>query len=220
MNIQFGNFIEKVISEVLKISPNIELIEEYSGNKRNTFAITAASEEAIDKYITACQTENYKEDALRQNYLALISKIRGNEAKANLPANRFMHDVDVLFRRKSSNTYYYAEIKYNDDHDTGKFVDINRKLLKTFACIQRELGVETELRPILFYFTNKRMKGNIYLPEDLCIYRGKRFFDEFTSIDYSLMDEYIRNISENPYTIKSFDELYSRIVGVGWKPKL
>ena len=68
---------------------------------------------------------------------------------------------------------------------------------------------------MLFYFTNKRMKGNIYLPEDLCVYRGKRFFDEFTSIDYALMDEYMRNISESPDTIKGFDELYRRIVGQG-----
>ena len=43
------------------------------------------------------------------------------------------HDVDILFKNLKSNTYYYVEVKYNDDHDTGKFVDINRKFLKTYA---------------------------------------------------------------------------------------
>ena len=68
--------------------------------------------------------------------------------------------------------------------------------LLAFSCCKKlfALAPDSALRATLFYFTNKRMKGNIYLPEDLCVYRGKRFFDEFASIDYALMDEYMRNM--------------------------
>lgn len=90
-------------------------------------------------------------------------------------------------------------MKYNDDHDTGKFVDINRKFIKTYAYLTREFNISTkeELVPILFFFTNKRMKGNIYIPEQTNIRRGKDFFDEFLSIKYSDVDNYMSNLSES-----------------------
>lgn len=65
---------------------------------------------------------------------------------------------------------------------------------------------------ILFYFNNKKMKGNIYLPESQIIYRGKRFFDSFTNIKYEDMDSYMKNISESPETIQAFNDLYKKIV--------
>ena len=148
---------------------------------------------------------------LINEYQNLISKVKHNELNELNDIEDFKHDVDVLFKDKTTNVYYYVEIKYNDDHDTGKFVDINRKLLKTYAYLQRELG-DVELKPILFYFNNKKMKGNIYLPEQIVIYRGKRFFETFTKIKYEDMDNYMKNISENEETIKIFDNLYNKIV--------
>ena len=105
------------------------------------------------------------------------------------------------------------EIKYNDDHDTGKFIDINRKLLKTYAYLVRELKIydKNKFRPMLFYFTNKRMKGNIYIPENE-IYRGSRFFDKYTTIKYSDLENYMLNISENEETIKQFNDMYNKVV--------
>ena len=211
MNIQFGNFIEKVMDEVISDNEQNEVIRKYSGNKNNYFALSKISDALIDSYITNCQIENYNENELLNHYNQLINSIKLNEHSANEVAY-FKHDVDILFKNKLTQIYYYVEIKYNDDHDTGKFIDINRKLLKTYAYLQKELGEEKILKPILFYFNNKKMKGNIYLPENQVIYRGKRFFDTFTNISYDDMDKYIKNISESDETIQAFHNLYHKII--------
>ena len=212
MNIQFGNFIEKVMDEVVSDNPNNEIISKYSGKKSNSFTLSKKSDSLIDSYITNCQISNLNEAELKNSFNELIEQIKENEGDANNEIAKFKHDVDILFRDKNSNKHYYVEIKYNDDHDTGKFVDINRKLLKTYAYLQRELGNDVELYPILFYFNNKKMKGNIYLPEDQVIYRGKRFFDSFAKVKYEDMDNYMKTISESPETIQAFNDLYDKIV--------
>ena len=212
MNIQFGNFIEKVMDEVISDNPNNEILREYSGKKSNTFLLSKKSDMLIDSYITNCQISNYDEKELITQYNNLISEIKENESDLSNETATFKHDVDVLFRDKNTNKYYYIEIKYNDDHDTGKFVDINRKLLKTYAYLQRKLGTNVELCPILFYFNNKKMKGNIYLPENEVIYRGKRFFDKFANVKYEDMDNYMKTISESSEVIQAFNELYQNIV--------
>lgn len=212
MNIQFGNFLEKVITEVLSRNPDLEIIEKYSGKKSNKFELTAKSDSLIDAYISGCQAHNYSAKELEQMYLSLLKQIAQNESNSELEVNTFNHDVDILFRNKKTQVVNYVEVKYNDDHDTDKFVGINRKLLKTYAYLQRELGKDTHLTPILFYFNNKRMKGNIYIPEDVCIFRGERFFKTYTDIKYEDLDYYMKNISESPEVIKIFDELYQKIV--------
>ena len=30
------------------------------------------------------------------------------------------HDIDLVFKDRKTGIIYYVEIKYNDDHDTGK----------------------------------------------------------------------------------------------------
>lgn len=212
MNIQFGNFIEKVMTEVIADNPNNEILEQYSGKKGNKFTLSRKSDALIDEYITNCQINNFSEKELSKAYESLISKIKENESDTNNQVAEFQHDVDVLFREKDTNIYYYVEIKYNDDHDTGKFVDINRKLLKTYAYLQRDFGTNVNLMPILFYFNNKKMKGNIYLPEEKVIYRGERFFDRFAIIKYSDIDKYMKTISESPETLQAFHDLYDKIV--------
>jgi len=212
MNIQFGNFIEKAMHDILSQNTKLEIIAKYSGKKSNSFKLSRESETLIDNYITDCQTSGYNESALAAAYAELVRKIKINEQNAALTCVDFKHDIDILFREKSSGVFYYVEIKYNDDHDTGKFVDINRKLLKTYAYLVRELGKDAIVKPILFYFTNKKMKGNIYIPENEVIYRGKRFFDTFTNIKYEDVDGYMRGISEDEKTKKIFDDLYDKVV--------
>ena len=112
---------------------------------------------------------------------------------------------------------YYLEVKYNDDHDTGKFVNINKKFITTYGAIATELknkNFKETVIPILFYFTNKKMKGNNYIPEKTNIRRGKRFFDEFLSIKYDDLEKCLSNISENKKNIEIFDELYKKIMDI------
>ena len=93
-------------------------------------------------------------------------------------------------------TYYYLEVKYNDDYDTEKLVDINRRFIRTSAYLINELNITSieQFKPILFFFNNKKMSGNIYIPESTNIYRGKKFFDEFLDIDYDVVMKYTDSI--------------------------
>ena len=140
----------------------------------------------------------------------ILNDIKNN--KDNI-VNSFKHDIDLLFEDKESNIIYYLEIKYNDDHDTGKFIDINRKFIKTFAYLSNEFKTE-EIVPILFFFNNKRMKGNIYIPETSNIKRGKKFFDEFLSIKYDDVNNYLQNIAESADVTEMFDDLYKKVMEI------
>ena len=53
------------------------------------------------------------------------------------------------------------------------------------------------------------MKGNIYVPEETNIRRGKRFFDEFLSVKYSDVDSYMATLSESDAAKDMFDDLYN-----------
>lgn len=218
MNIQFGNFIEEAIHQILLNNKDNLILEEYSGKRSNKFTITRQSENLIDRYITGCETKIKTEQQQKIDYENLLSKIVQNEKNNELERISFKHDVDVLFKDRKSDIIYFMEIKYNDDHDTGKFVDINRKLLKTYAYLVRDLKVydKDKFRPMLFYFTNKRMKGNIYIPEDE-IYRGRKFFDKYTNITYDEIEKYMLNISENEDTIRKFKKLYDKVISKEYK---
>lgn len=210
MNIQFGNFIEELMSLLIANERDYEIVTKYSGKKSNAFTLSNNNEREIDKYISDCQLkpDGYcvsKFPKLQQSILS----------DTDTQQNTFKHDIDLLFEKKTTNKYYYLEIKYNDDHDTGKFVDINRKFIKTYAYLTKELGIKNiaDLTPILFFFNNKKMKGNPYIPEVTNIQRGEKFFDKFLShISYKDLNGYMTSLSENVEVKKMFDNLYDKVI--------
>lgn len=208
LNIQFGNFIEELMRILVQNESDYEIIEELSGTKKTKFRLSAENDTLIDQYITNCQTNNIGD--IKIEFPKLLDKLVHT---SDTNKKEFKHDIDLLFKNNNNNKYYYLEIKYNDDHDTGKFVDINRKFIKTYAYLADYLNIENseQLVPILFFFNNKIMKGNIYVPEETNIFRGKRFFDEFLSVPYKMIDEYMSELSENPNTYQIFDDLYNKI---------
>lgn len=210
MNIQFGNFIETLMSEIISNEKNLEIVTEISGNKNVVYEISAENEERIDRYITDCQTAKNKD--ISNDFPLLLKDIYSDNSSH---INKIKHDVDMLFRDKRNNKIYYLEMKYNDDHDTGKFIDINRKFIKTYAYFAKYYNVNDidTLTPYLFYFTEKRMKGNIYVPEDTNILRGSEFFNKFNlSITYKDVEEALENFSEDNKNVQTFDELYNKIM--------
>lgn len=208
MNIQFGNFIEELIALLIENETDYEIIKKYSGKKSNSFLLSQTDESLIDKYISDCQL---KQDGYCNLEFPKLQKQLLINKDPN--QNTFKHDIDLLFRDKKTEKFYYLEIKYNDDHDTGKFVDINRKFIKTYAYLVNELKIKSieELTPILFFFNNKKMKGNPYLPEKTNIRRGERFFEEFLKIKYEELNNFMEHLSESPQTIKLFEDLYNTI---------
>jgi hypothetical protein len=210
MNIQFGNFIEELMLLLVECENNYEIIVKFSGKKNNTFQLSKTNEALIDAYISECQLN--PDGFCNTEFPKLQSKILNC---VDINQNTFKHDIDLLFRSKKTNQYYYLEIKYNDDHDTGKFVDINRKFIKTYAYLVRELNIKciTDLTPILFFFNNKKMKGNPYLPESTNIRRGESFFNDFCqNIRYQDLNEYMTNLSESDEVIQMFHKLYEKVV--------
>ena len=148
LNIKFGNFIEKLVDLVVENDRNVTRHPK-SGN-RIRLKSTEATEAMIDAYITSRQLPD-SPDRCDEQFGNLLAAIVENEREEDKPKIEITRDVDSLFQC-SDESYVYVEIKYNDDHDTGKFVDINRKIIKTFAGLINELEIDDtrQLRPILY----------------------------------------------------------------------
>jgi uncharacterized membrane-anchored protein YjiN (DUF445 family) len=210
LNIQFGNFIEVLMHGIVEEEKHLEIIDDISGKKNVPLSLTEETDSLIDRFITNRQTNN--DNQLADKFEQLLKDIIISQ-NSNDNLNTTKHDVDVLFRDKKSDKLYYIETKYNDDHDTGKFVDINRKFIKTYAGLVKKLNIQdvSQLKPILYYLNRKIMKGNIYVPEKTHIYRGEKLFDEFFTINYEDLDNYLKNVSEDKEIVEIFDSLYKRI---------
>lgn len=210
LNIQFGNFIEVLIHKIVEDEKRLEILTDISGKKSVPLSLTQQCDTLIDRFITNRQTTINNNLNLKFSDL-LKDIVRYQQLNENVTTIK--HDVDLLFKDKQTGIFYYIEVKYNDDHDTGKFVDINRKFIKTYAGLVKKLNIRqvTQLKPILYYFTKKIMKGNIYVPEKTHVYRGDKLFKSFFSIKYEELDAYLKNVSEDKEIIKIFDNLYKKI---------
>ena len=212
MNIQFGNFIEKLLHVIVENEDNLTIESKISGKRNIKLSMTQNSDKLIDNFITDCQNNSYSDNQLLNNFNNLIIKCLKFEQQNVTKDINIKHDIDVLFY-DNNGKYYYLEVKYNDDHDTGKYADINRKFIKSYIGICNQLNIYDikKFKPILYYLTKKRMKGNIYLPEKEIIYRGNRLFDEFFKIKYSELDNIMTNIGDDKDIIELFDNLYKEI---------
>ncbi|UWV84923.1 hypothetical protein NW066_05175 [Mycoplasmopsis felis] len=76
MNIQFGNFIEILIQNLIKENPRYEIISKYSGKRYNNFLISQANEKQIDEYITRCQQDLNID--LDREYHNLLTSLKTN----------------------------------------------------------------------------------------------------------------------------------------------
>lgn len=212
MNIQFGNFIEELLHAIVENESNLSITEP-SGKRHIELPLTSTSDQLIDEYITQRQNDtDYSPEHLLTVFESLLNQmfeIEQSEAKKEIKTK---HDIDVLFNN-NSNELFYLEIKYNDDHDTGKYVDINRKFIKTYIglCNIKKIYDIEKFKPILYFLTPKIMKGNIYVPEQKYIYRGDKLFNEFFEFKYTDLDDFMKNIGDNEEIQKIFDELYTKI---------
>lgn len=210
VNIRFETFIKELMALIISNENKFKILEEYNGKKNNKFYLSDTNIKRIDDYIAKCQYEHTAD--LEKEFRLLQNEI------INDKGNNFIEvkcDIDLIF--SDNKNIYYLEVKYNDDHDTGKFVNINKKFITTYGAIATELknkNFKETVIPILFYFTNKKMKGNNYIPEETNIRRGKRFFDEFLSIKYDDLEKCLSNISENKKNIEIFNELYQKIMDI------
>lgn len=179
LNIKFGDFIETLLSKIVDSCSDLEVL--ISKRKDIRLELNPKCEEVINKHIDY----PLKREEIDEKLPARLEKLYDDVFKYQLHGENFVSkplDVDSLFRHKVEGKYYYVEIKYNDDHDTGKFMDINRKMLKTYAGLVRYLNVKDkkEFKPILYYFNYyKRYYPSPYLREGIEILRGEELFQKF-----------------------------------------
>ncbi|HLA88245.1 MAG TPA: hypothetical protein VJL10_09490, partial [Anaerolineales bacterium] len=143
---------------------------------------------------------------------ALLNEILQLESAASDDQRQgIVKDVDGLFQDEDG-VIVYTELKYNDDHDTGKFVDINRKFIKTWAGLAMRYQIQStgELLPILYYFNPSKRYGPIYVPGKN-IMRGAQLFDRFLHISYQDVHGYLTEIGDDPEILAIFDRMYNLI---------
>lgn len=209
LNIKFGNFIEQLLRNIVEIDTGVTVLED-SGKKIRLF-FTPKSDALIDSYITERQLPNSPDDCTRlfndllKEILAIESNVTDGQRQG------ITKDVDGLFQTNDG-LIVYTELKYNDDHDTGKFVDINRKFIKTWAglAVRYQIQSTNQLLPILYYFNPKKRYGPIYVPSRN-IMRGSQLFEQFLHINYDTVDGYLSEIGDDPEILKLFDKMYKAV---------
>jgi hypothetical protein len=209
LNIKFGNFIELLMRKVIEVDTEVE--EMPDSGKKIVLYFTPETDTLIDNYITSRQLPGSPDDctSLFDELLSRIVEIEKNASAGRHQGIR--KDVDALFRIKNGRLVY-AELKYKDDHDTGKFVDINRKFIKTWAglAVRLKISRADDLIPILYYFNPIKKYGPIHVPAKN-IMRGPQLFDEFLQTRYYDVDRYLYEIGEDPEILEMFDDLYKRV---------
>jgi hypothetical protein len=196
LNIKFGNFIELLIGNLVDIDTNINVMP-YSGKRIRLF-FTPETDALIDSYITHRQLPNSPDDCT-DIFDKLLNHIIEIESKAKEEDRQgIVKDIDGLFQ--------------TNDHDTGKFADINRKFIKTWAGLSVHLKIKKpdQLFPIIYYFNSTKRYGPIHTPSRN-IMRGSQLFDAFLQTDYNEVDQYLSEIGDDPEILKIFDDLYSTV---------
>ncbi len=209
LNIKFGNFIEQLLRNIVEIDTGVKVMED-SGRKIRLF-FTHQTDALIDTYITDRQLPNSPDDCTKI-FDALLKEILAIERQATDEQRQgITKDVDGLFQTDDG-LIVYTELKYNDDHDTGKFVDINRKFIKTWAglAVRYQIQSTRELLPILYYFNPRKRYGPIYAPSKN-IMRGAQLFERFLHINYDDVDGYLSEIGDDPEILAIFDRMYNTV---------
>lgn len=209
LNIKFGNFIEQLLRNIVEMDTKVKPMPD-TGKKIKLF-FTSDTDSLIDKYITERQLPNSPDDCSKV-FSDLLDRIIEIERSATDEQRQgIVKDVDGLFQTEDG-LIVYTELKYNDDHDTGKFVDINRKFIKTWAglAVRYKIKTKDKLLPILYYFNPTKRYGPIYLPSSN-IMRGSQLFDRFLDIKYKDVDSYLAEIGDDPEILAIFDQMYDSV---------
>jgi len=209
LNIKFGVFIEQLLRNIVEIDTGVQAMED-SGKKIKLF-FTHETDALIDEYITGRQLPNSPKDCT-EVFDALLEEILAIEGNATDEQRQgITKDVDGLFRTDDG-LIVYTELKYNDDHDTGKFVDINRKFIKTWAglAVRYQIQSASQLLPILYYFNPKVRYGPVYVPGKN-IMRGPQLFERFLHVSYEDVDGYLSEIGNDPEILAIFDKMYKTV---------
>jgi hypothetical protein len=201
MNIRYGNFIQAVMNALVAREPSLKLHP--SSGRRVDFRIPGSLDAVVDNYITQRKRSSSVDpdndySAMRGSWLA--------SDKSNLIASP--NDVDLLFR-DSSGQMTYVELKFNDDHDTGKHPDIFRKLIKTGLAI--EVQAREPVLPCVYFFNPGERKLVKFLPDEQRLF-GQDFFQRYLTIDYKEVADALSRVSIDTAIKKKFIDFFLETV--------
>ena len=183
LNIRFGRIMESLLDEIvsrlfLRGLTKFTMIERYS-RRTLDLEIERTCYNEIDAYIRG-RLIRHEPAQLRRKFNRLLDTIfdRQNRERGDFVRERC--DVNLLMRDEERDVFYFVEMKYCDDHDTGKYRDINRKFLYTFAGLVRMLRIREKNKfiPVIYYLEDGLIKyENVFLVEGENVLRGKQFFE-------------------------------------------
>ena len=184
LNIRFGGMIENMLEEIvtrlfLRGLTRFSIVEEYSRRRNLRLEIEKTCCERIDAY-TRGRLIRHRPSELRPKFIRLLDTLFDYQNREEGNFVRDNYDVNLLMKDEEKDVFYFVEMKYCDDHDTGKYRSIIRKFLYTFAGLIRELRIRDRNRfiPIIYYLEDGLVKyKNIFLVEGENVLRGRQFFE-------------------------------------------
>jgi hypothetical protein len=202
MNIRYGNFIQTFISSLVAREVSLALHE--SSGRRINFVTPVELDAVVDNYITRRKRSSV--DNLADDYLAMRREWVevGNSRKVDAP-----NDIDLLFR-DGSGQLVYIEVKFNDDHDTGKHPDIFRKILKTGFAIEVHEG--EPVLPCVYFFNPGERNLVKFLPDEQRLF-GRDFFERYLTVDYDEVARALMDVGNDPAVQRRFIDLFHLSVG-------
>ncbi len=236
LNIKFGNVLQRILMLVIE-SKGGEVDKDLI-LKKTKLHINPASRKLIDDYIALRkQKKSVSPEELMEEFSNLTNQIFNIQVGSDGQKDRYDYDIDLLFRSPATGQLVYVELKYNDDHDTGKFDSINEKMLRTWAGLvhhfRETIKSKDDLVPVLYYF-NDSQRYSSYLPKRYVL-RGpelfERFFDDRTAYDsltaalakisnestyWEHLDDILRSILElkdKDFDWSNVDEIMKLILG-------
>ncbi len=202
LNIRYGNFIQALMGNLVQNERSLEL-HELSGKKVD-FRVNGNLGIEVDRYMgirkqgTESQIESdYKN--FRERWKSLDKDAKTDEAP---------NDVDLLFTDKNKQLVY-VELKFNDDHDTGKHPDIYRKVLKTGLAIEQR--VSKPVLPCVYYFNAGQRNLTSYIPSSQR-FSGADFFEKYLTVDYKLVANRLKHLSETDEVKDRFQALAEAVL--------
>jgi hypothetical protein len=202
LNIRYGNFIQALMGNLVKHESTLAL-HELSGKKVD-FRVSGNVDIEVDKYMGI--RKQGTDSGLDSDYQNFRERWKSTNKVDKL--NKAPNDIDLLFTDKD-NQLVYVELKFNDDHDTGKHPDIYRKVLKTGLAIEQL--VSKPVLPCVYYFNAGQRNLTSYLPSTQR-FSGADFFEKYLTVDYSLVASRLKHLSETDEVKARFQALAESVL--------
>lgn len=188
LDIKFGNFLEVLLANIIKKTSGLKVL---MVSEKKDLKVDRECERFINAHIDRRVPKEKLKNALSNLYKVIFSQ-KGQSV------NEKKRDVDLLIA--DGQRHYYLEVKYDDDHDTGKFEDINRKAMKTYAALANELNFKSkqDFGLIIYYFNpHKRYYPSPYLRDGIEVLRGDELFKKFNlDISYKVVEDQLSQLNK------------------------